>query len=405
MNRGKEAALRLARIADAASGPGPGVTRLPFSSEHSAAVEIMKDWMTGAGLKVHIDPAGTLIGRRDGPAGAPTLLFGSHQDSVPGGGAFDGIMGIALACLALETLRSDTLSVAAEVLAFAHEEGVRFPTALIGPRALAGTLDPEVFDLVDADGTRLREALERFGGRPCAIDQARRSRADILGYVELHIEQGPVLEAMDQPLGIVTAICGIERHKIRFRGTTGHAGTVPMDARHDALVAASRFVAEVPGMAASWPGLRATVGTMTVRPNAPNAIPEDVSLVLEVRSESDADRKAAATALVKLASHAADLQGCDVAIDRTYEQPAVLCDPALSARLADAANHDLPRLPSGATHDASAMADLCPIAMLFVRCRGGVSHRPDEFASPADMGAAVNVIAGLLSGYREDSTL
>lgn len=399
MDWGKEAEARLARISDGASLPGPGVTRLPFTSEHRAAVEIMTDWMTAAGLKVHLDPAGTLVGRRDGPTGARTLLIGSHQDSVPGGGSYDGIMGIALACVALEAVRDDALSVAVEVLAFADEEGVRFPTALMGPRALAGTFDPAVLEFSDGAGIRLADALERFGGQPSALQHAGRSTDQIVGYLEVHIEQGPVLEALDEPIGIVTAICGIERQTIRFSGATGHAGTVPMDGRRDALVAASRFVAEVPGKAKLWPGLRATVGTLAVRPNAPNAIPEDVSLVLEVRSEADTDRKAAVDTLTELAQQSAEAHGCGVAIDRTYEQPAVLCDPELSCRLADAAGRELPWLPSGATHDASAMADLCPIAMLFVRCRGGVSHRPDEFASAKDMGEAVDLLAETLKAY------
>jgi allantoate deiminase len=399
MDWGQEAADRLADIATRASLPGPGVTRLPFTAEHRAAVDIITGWMNAAGLDTHMDAAGTLVGRKDGPPGAPVLLLGSHQDSVPGGGAFDGIMGVALACLALEALRGTELAVAVEVLAFADEEGVRFPTALMGPRALAGTLDPAILTMRDAEGTTLADALEAFGGRTDGLTGLARSREGIAGFIELHIEQGPVLERLGAPLGLVTAICGIERHAMRFSGSTGHAGTVPMEGRQDALVAAAGFVADVPRIAAGWEGLRATVGTFRVRPGAPNAIPDWVDLVLELRSERDADRAGAIATLTQAARDAATRHGCTLEAERSYAQPAVTCDPALSRRIREAAGRDLPALPSGATHDASAMADLCPIAMLFLRCRGGISHRPDEFASPADMGAAVDVLAKTLAGF------
>ena len=198
---GAVAVKRLEIIAKA-SEPGPGVTRLPFGPEHEAALEIITEWMTAAGCNVTLDAAGTLIGRREGPAGAPTLLIGSHQDSVRLGGAFDGIMGVALGCLALEALGDQTLPCSVEVLAFADEEGVRFPTALIGPRALAGTLDPGVFAMQDKAGVSLGAALTSFGGDPEGTAALARDPSQIAGYLELHIEQGPVLEAADKPLGV-----------------------------------------------------------------------------------------------------------------------------------------------------------------------------------------------------------
>lgn len=389
MDWGSAAADRLATIARVASAGGPGVTRLPFTPAHRRAVDEITGWMRAAGLAVHMDAAGTLVGRRAGDPGAPVLLLGSHQDSVPGGGAFDGILGVALACLAVEALGEAPLGLGIEVLAFADEEGVRFPTALLGPRALAGTLDPAVLDLADRGGETLGAALRGFGGDPAALPGLRRDPATILGYLEVHIEQGPVLEAAGAALGVVTGICGIERHALVFRGTTGHAGTVPMAGRQDALVAAAGFIADVPRQAASRPGLRATVGTLTLRPDAPNAIPDEVALVLEIRSERDADRTAAAAALRAGAARAADAAGCTLGAERTYVQPAVACDPGLVETLRAVAGPSTPLLPSGATHDASAMADLCPIGMLFLRCRGGVSHRPEEHAAPADMAAAV----------------
>src|SRR6056297_1345930 len=193
MDWGAEAERRLTEIA-ACSEATEGVTRLPFTPEHAAANDLIRAWMEQAGLAVHLDAAGTLVGRKAGPEGTPTLLMGSHQDSVRNGGRYDGIMGVALACLAVERLSADraALPFGIEVLAFADEEGVRFPTALMGPRALAGTLDPGVFDLTDRDGVRLGCALAAFGGDPDGIGAAARDPATVRGFVEEHIEPGPV---------------------------------------------------------------------------------------------------------------------------------------------------------------------------------------------------------------------
>ncbi|KEP71688.1 allantoate amidohydrolase [Thioclava dalianensis] len=398
---GAVAAKRLEIIAKA-SEPGPGVTRLPFGPEHEAALEIMTEWMTAAGCNVTLDAAGTLIGRREGPAGAPTLLIGSHQDSVRLGGAFDGIMGVALGCLALEALGDQTLPCSVEVLAFADEEGVRFPTALIGPRALAGTLDPGVFAMQDKAGVSLGAALTSFGGDPEGTAALARDPAQIAGYLELHIEQGPVLEAADKPLGVVTAISGIERHRVTIIGEAGHAGTVPMEMRHDALLAASDLVRGVHDMARAH-GIRATVGQLDVSPNVVNAIPARVDLTIEIRAAEDPARAAMGAALGPLCARIATATATQVEIEKTYAQPAQACDAALreglTAAIRKATGEAAPELPSGATHDASAMADLCPIAMLFVRCKGGISHNPAEYASAGDMGQAVSALAAFLSDY------
>jgi len=401
---GAEAATRLARLAEC-SEPGPGVTRLPFTAEHRAALDLLTGWMARAGLAVTLDDAGTLVGRLEGPEGAGTVYMGSHQDSVREGGAYDGIMGVVLPLLALEKLRVDgvTLPFAVEVLAFADEEGVRFPTALVGSRALAGTFDPAVLDMTDADGTTLRAALTGFGLDPDRIPELRRPRQAALGYLEAHIEQGPVLEAEGEALGAVTAICGIERHQITVTGETGHAGTLPMQGRRDALVGAAALVTEVNRLARATPELRGTVGALTVQPNVVNAVPRQVRMTAEFRAPGDAIRTAAGAALHRHAAEVAAEQGLKIDIARSYEQPAQPCDAALTdmLRAAIAATGGAGRtLPSGATHDASAMADLCPIAMLFLRCRGGISHSPAEHAAAADMGRGVAAIAALLAGLR-----
>ncbi len=383
------------------SEPGSGVTRLPFTAEHRAALELLAARMRQAGLSVTLDDAGTLVGRLDGPRGRGALLMGSHQDSVRQGGAYDGIMGVVLPLIALEKLQAEGREppCAVEVLAFADEEGVRFPTALVGSRALAGTVDPAVFDMEDADGTSLRAAMTGFGLSPGGIGELKRDPGDVIGFVETHIEQGPVLERAGEALGVVSAICGIERHSLGIVGETGHAGTLPMEGRKDALVAGSAIVTEVNRLARETPELRGTVGSFAIGPNVVNAVPRVVRMTAEFRSPEDAVRRAAGDALHDYAERVCGEMGLSLSCEMTYQQPAQPCAAGLSDRLVKAvkaAGGEGLVLPSGATHDASAMADLCPVAMLFVRCRGGVSHRPEEYAAPRDMGQAVDVLADLV---------
>jgi len=311
-------------------------------------------------------------------------------------------MGVVLGILALEKLAAEgvTLPFAVEVLAFADEEGLRFPTALIGPRALAGRFDPAVLDMQDEAGIRLRDAMADFGLDPDAIAPLARDPATILGYLETHIEQGPVLEAAGEALGVVTAICGIERHPVQLTGETGHAGTLPMAMRRDALVGAAELIGEVDRLARATPGLLGTVGTLAVAPGAVNAVPREARLTIELRAPEDATRAAAGVALSTFGRDLAARRGLGIKMAKSYEQRATPCDPALSMALAEAIRQGggaAPHLASGATHDASAMADLCPVAMLFVRCRAGLSHHPDEFASAPDMAAAIDTIARFLA--------
>ena len=246
MNWGQLAQDRLSEIAKCSLETN-GVSRFPFTSEHRQALAMIQDWMEKAGLVVSIDDAGTLIGHKRGQEGTSTFLLGSHQDSVRDGGKYDGIMGIALACLAVEKLQTEgfVTQFNIEVLAFADEEGVRFPTALLGPRTLAGTFDPAVLSMKDNDGILLRDALRDFGCSPDNLSNLARDPDEIIGYLEVHIEQGPVLEIENSALGVVTGICGIERNTVNFCGETGHAGTVPMGNRKDALLAASAFIGAI----------------------------------------------------------------------------------------------------------------------------------------------------------------
>lgn len=361
-------------------------------------------------MTLRLDDAGTLIGRLEGPLGSKTLLMGSHQDTVREGGAYDGIMGVVLPLLALAKLRCEgvELPFSVELLVFADEEGVRFPTALIGPRALAGTFDAVVLSMKDAQGATLRDAMTEFGLNPDRIGELARAPDDLIGFVETHIEQGPVLEQAEEAIGIATSICGIERHQIEVIGETGHAGTLPMTGRRDALVGAAVIVAEVNRLGHATPDLRATVGAFEVEPNVVNAVPRRVRMTAEFRSPDDRTRDKAGALLYGFAEEVATRRNLTINIEKTYSQLAQPCGTDLSRRLAQAATGVGAQgltLPSGATHDASAMADLCPVAMLFVRCRDGVSHRPEEFASADDMGLAVSALAKFLISIERQTCL
>lgn len=381
------------------SGKGLGVTRLPFTQEHHTAAATIRKWMQDTGLAVHMDAAGTIIGRREGAEGGPTLLFGSHQDTVRHGGKYDGIMGVLLPILALRAIDDLQLPFSVQVMAFADEEGVRFPTALIGPRALAGNFDPAVLDLEDQDGISIRDAMVDFGLRPDGIKSLDLRNTPIIGYIETHIEQGPVLDDENLPLGIVTAIAGIERHQITLNGSAGHAGTTPMRGRLDSLACAAELVLAAERIAGEIPELIATIGKMNVSPNAVNVIPGEVSMILEVRSAVDKTREHGGETIVGRMKEIAARRSIGFTCRKTYIQPAVPCDGKLKSLLKEAVSsrlHNPIEIPSGATHDASAMADLCPMAMLFVRCHSGISHTPEEFAEEADMQAAVDSLVNFI---------
>lgn len=360
-------------------------------------------WMEQAGMTVYVDHTGNLVGRYgvDEPA-APTFIFGSHLDSVRNAGAYDGPLGVLLALAAVERirLRGERLPFGIEIMCFADEEGLRWGTAYLGSKAIAGTFDTGYLDRVDADGTTLRAAMQAFGGNPERIGDDRRDGSRILGYCEAHIEQGPVLEAHDLPVGIVMAIAGQSRFALSFIGTAGHAGTVPMTLRHDALCAAAEFVLAVETYARATPGLVATVGQFAVESGASNVIPGHVSLTLDVRHADDAVRLEACRTLHDRMESIATERAVGFNWETVQETAAVACDIRLSELLTRAAAHtgyNSFHLPSGAGHDAVAMADLTPIAMLFVRCAGGISHNPAESVEERDVAVAIDVLTHFIT--------
>ncbi len=368
------------------------LTRAFAGPAMARANELVGGWMLEAGMEVRVDAARNLVGHLPGvDPDAGTLLLGSHLDTVRDAGAFDGPLGVLAAIASVARLRAEDVALpfAVDVLGFSDEEGLRFGTAYLGSRAVAGTLDPALLDLTDRDGATLREALD---GDPSA---ASRRGERLLGYCELHIEQGPLLEERGAPVGVVDAIAGATRAELTFTGRAGHAGTVPMALRRDAACAVAELVLAAESVARVEPGLVATVGQLDVRPGAPNVIPGEATASLDVRHADDAVRTAAVAALRACAEEIAAARGVELAWEERLATAATAMDPRLSGLLAGAvAERGLPdmRMASGAGHDAVALAELTPVAMLFVRCAGGVSHHPDESVEVADVAVALDVL-------------
>jgi allantoate deiminase len=396
---------RLEALAAFTDEPGR-LTRLYLSPAHKAAALQVQEWMGEAGMAARIDAIGNVVGRYEAETpGAPALLLGSHIDTVRDAGRYDGNLGVLAAIQAVAELHraGARLPFAVEVLAFGDEEGVRFPTALSGSRAIAGTLDPAALDARDAEGTSVREALRRFGCDPFRIPDLPRRPEAVLGYVELHIEQGPVLEAQGLPLGVVTAINGASRFKVEVTGEAGHAGTVPMALRRDALAGAAEMVLAIERRAAGEPDLVATVGLIEVPGGAVNVIPGSVRFTIDIRAPHDAARAAAIAWLEREIEAIALGRRLGAVMTRSHDAAACPCDPGLIAQLEAAvarAGVRPCRLPSGAGHDAMAVAFLCPIGMLFLRCRGGISHNPAEAITAEDADLAVRVLVDFLRHFR-----
>jgi allantoate deiminase len=368
------------------------------------AGEAVRSWMEAVGMTVRRDAIGNVIGRLGAP-GRRTLLIGSHLDTVRDAGRYDGMLGVLVAIACLERLRDEARSLpyAVEVLAFADEEGVRFGTGYLGSRVVAGHFEPAVLGLRDAEGVMLSDALRAFGGDPDGLAGARRDPADLIGYYEVHIEQGPVLESGGVPLGVVTGIAGQTGGRVVFTGEAGHAGTVPMGLRRDALAAAAEFVTALEALARDQDGVVATVGQVAVEPGARNVIPGRAVLSLDVRHPADAVREAVLTRLRERASATAEARGVGVEWQVGHGVGAVETSPALTELVAEAvaaSGHPVVRLPSGAGHDAVMLSRIAPIAMLFVRCAGGVSHNPAESVMAEDVAAAIEATTRFLELLR-----
>ncbi len=375
-----------------------GIERVYLSPQHRAANDLAARWMREAGLVAWEDAAGNQCGRRAGAGDQlPAVLLGSHLDTVPGAGRYDGILGVLVAIEVAARLRDAELPFALEVVAFGDEEGTRFGTTLLGSRALAGTWQPEWGGLTDADGIRLADAATAFGLDPARFGDAARTPEELLAYLEVHIEQGPRLEDADRALGVVTAIAAAERRVITYTGESRHCAT-PWDLRHDALLGASEAILAIERVARAH-GSYATVGRIHVEPDAVNVIPGVAAFSLDLRDETATGRDSTWERILHELEAIAVQRGLDLDVSSTHLAPEVVCAPELRAAFAsgiaatnDRGSDEPMELFSVAGHDAMAVAAVAPVGMLFVRCRGGISHHADESVRADDVALAIDAL-------------
>jgi len=385
-----------------------GLTRVFLSPQARAASELVLGWMSEAGMQARLDAIGNARGRYEGTRpGLPCLVLGSHLDTVRDAGKYDGMLGVitAIECVDLLNSEKKRLPFAIEVVGFGDEEGVRFGTTMLGSRALAGTLDPGVLDTKDAQGTSIRRALEDFGLDPAAVTSVALRKDELLAYAELHIEQGPVLEAAGLPVGVVTAINGFSRLRVTLRGEAGHAGTVPMKLRRDALAAAAECVLAVERLARARPEVVGTVGRIEARPGAINVIPGEVQFSVDLRAPLDSTRESVVGAARTEIALICQDRNVAFEIETLQELGSSACAPWLMAQLARAVESEgvrVLRLPSGAGHDGMAMKALADIAMLFVRCKRGISHNPAEAISAEDAATGARILYKFVHDFRPE---
>ena len=384
------------------------LTRVFLTPEHRAAADLIMGWMVDAGMRAHLDAIGNVCGRYEGERpGLPCLMLGSHYDTVRDAGKWDGPLGLitAISCVADLNKRGHRLPFAIEVTGFADEEGVRFASTLLGSRAVAGTFNERALASKDEAGISVREALIQFGLDPDHIGKAARHRGELLAYLELHIEQGPVLESQNMPVGVVTAIAGATRLAAKLTGMAGHAGTVPMGLRRDALAGSAECISAIEqSCRTGGDGLVGTVGYIHAVPGATNVIPGQAHFTIDIRAPTDAHRSRAVTDIVRLIEAIAKRRSLALQLDITHENRTVPCAPWLKAQVAEAVaaeGYPVFELASGAGHDGMAMVDIADVAMLFVRCRGGISHHPDEHVEVADVDAGARVLLRLIENFHQ----
>jgi len=391
------------------------LTRLYLSPEHKRAANLIGEWMRRAGLTVRMDAAATMHGfraaGREGPRKPKRLLIGSHIDTVVDAGKYDGNLGVVAAVIAAEELRvrGIALPFELEVLAFGDEEGVRYPKTMISSSTIAGSVEANVLDMTDAQGMTMRAALAEFGADSSHLTAEAYHRADVVGYLEVHIEQGPVLDQAGEALAVVSAIAGQTRFRASVRGEAGHAGTVPMAIRHDALAGAAEVISliEAVGRRGAKASLVATVGEIRVSPGASNVIPGAAEFSIDVRAADDATRIAAAAEIRQGARQIALRRGLIFGMETVHEKAVAVAAPRLkrpiASAIADVTGKAPRELMSGAGHDGQTMIRLTDIGMIFVRCRAGISHNPLEFVSAADMGLAVEALIRTIEKIAEEN--
>ena len=352
----------------------------------------VSSWMKALGMTVFVDAVGNLRGFYSAVStGAPRILMGSHLDTVPNAGAFDGLLGVVLAIGLMESLAGMKLPYGIEVIGFSEEEGVRFGVPFIGSRALVGRADEELLGRKDAQGITVRKAIQDFGLNPSEISKATMNE-DVLGFLEFHIEQGPALESLGRPLGVVEAIVGQNRLEFTFSGQANHAGTTPMNLRRDALAAAAEWIVAIEELARRTAGIVATVGFVEAKPGATNVIAGEARTTLDIRHASDRTRTEALDELIRLAESIGTRRGATVKWRTLLAQHAVAMDPFLTGQIEQAiqkAGCEAHRMASGAGHDAMILAEKVPAAMVFLRTPGGISHDPAESVHLDDVAKAL----------------
>jgi allantoate deiminase len=405
--RAEEVIARCKHLASFSEDFG-GIRRTFLSPPMQNCHREISAWLVEAGAHVKVDAAGNLRGFYPAAqSDAPRLLLGSHLDTVPNAGAYDGVLGVVIAVALVESLEGRHLPFAIEIAGFSEEEGVRFGTPFIGSRALVGTLDEELLNREDANGTSVRAAIKNFGLNPADLPRAILSD-DTLAYLEFHIEQGPVLESLGRPLGAVEAIAAQTRMEFVFRGRANHAGTTPMHLRHDAIAAAAEWIVAVERTAQNHPGLVATVGQIEAKPGAINVIAGEARVTLDVRHKSNDVRDGAVEAITRIAGEIAERRGLTLEQKVLTSQRAVAMDPFLVEQIQEAirsTGSQPHRMTSGAGHDAMILADKVPAAMIFLRSPGGISHDPAESVEVEDVAKALECGLHLLDQLANSSEL
>ncbi|GGC77204.1 Zn-dependent hydrolase [Thalassobacillus devorans] len=377
-----------------------GVCRLALSQEYKAGIERVKQWMEDAGLQTRVDHFSNLFGRLEGKnPEAPALLIGSHIDSQPYGGQFDGTIGVLGALEVLQTMQENGIQpdIPIEVVSLCDEEGHRFGKGLFGSRGILGKLDEGELERTDKDGISRREALQSIGCDPDRLQESKYPKDSIAAYLEMHIEQGPLLETADQPVGIVNGISGPLWLTVELSGFAGHAGSVPMNLRNDALLGASKVITALNEIVKQEPEAPTvgTVGNIEVFPNARSVIPEKTKFTIDLRDIDKDRRDRYEHQLRDKIAAVAEENGLDYEIKEDTNNSPRYCDPNIKATLHEEAGNmglDAPELMSGPFHDALIMADACNYGMIFVRCKDGISHNPKEFAKAEDIAIGTELL-------------
>ena len=375
-----------------------GLTRRFATPEHRQANNLVANWLRQAGMSVREDEIGNIIGRYEGSTdNAPAIMLGSHLDTVVMAGKYDGMLGVlcALSCVEYLSSRQLRLLQAIEVIGFADEEGVRYLSTFLGSQAITGEFDLEQLDRIDKDGISMRDALRAFGKDPDKLANAVRQPQEIAAYLEVHIEQGPVLENEGLAVGVVNAIAGATRMVVKITGEAGHAGTVPMTLRRDALVGASECICGIEKLCTGTADLVGTVGAISAEPGAGNVIPGYVEFTIDIRSADDTRRASTVEAVIAQLHSVCEQRKLDLLIDTVHNESSVKCDEALIEHISEAiSNHQsiVPTLFSGAGHDVMAMAQVAAAGLIFVRCAGGISHNPAESITTEDAALGADVL-------------